>query len=100
MKLFAVYFFSTNSQQADLIHKYDGPARRTRWARAACAGEPRSSATRAEIRYLYFNQNQHNYLYCTHENGEQFGVDVLLHMPAVAGDNLPRTVHCCYVYLA
>jgi hypothetical protein len=37
MKLFAVYWFSTNSQQADLIHKYDGPARRTRWARAACA---------------------------------------------------------------
>jgi hypothetical protein len=32
-------------------------------------------------------------------NGEQFGYDVPLHMPAVAGDNRPRTVHCCYVYL-
>ena len=62
-------------------------------------GGARSSVTRAEIRYLFNNQNQHNNLYCTHENGEQFGYDVPLHMPAVASDNRPRTVHCCYVYL-
>jgi hypothetical protein len=61
---------------------------------------PRSSATRAEIRYLYHNQNQHDYLYCSHVNGEVLGVDVPLHMPAVAGDNRPRTVNCCYVYLS
>ena len=43
--------------------------------------------------------NQHRYLYCSHRNGDVLGVDVPQHMPAVVGDNRPRTVHCCYVYL-
>ena len=102
MKLFAVYWFSTSSRQADLIHKYDGPPVVRAGARAACAGGPRSesSITCAEIRYLYHNQNQHRYLYCSHRNGDVLGVDVPQHMPAVVGDNRPRTVHCCYVYLS
>ena len=101
MKLFAVYWFSTSSRQADLIHKYDGRpscALRLRHVRLVSGG--RGRALLAEIRYLYRNQNQHRYLYCSHRNGDVLGVDVPQHMPAVVGDNRPRTVHCCYVYLS
>ena len=101
MKLFAVYWLSTSSRQADLIHKYDGrPSCALGHVRLVPGGRGRTLlvlklGTSTTIRIRTGTSTEHS-----HRNGDVLGVDVPQHMPAVVGDNRPRTVHCCYVYLS